>query len=92
MIKFKEGDYVTCTINGTYIRNARIHFRSKGRVLAICQNLVKGSRTNNPYGYIYTWSNSYHEGLIQKHQIEFLRRADGNKLTKAIDSAVRDLS
>ena len=53
-MNFKNGDRVTCTINGTEITDARISIDKDGTPF-ICQNVVAGSPAKDKLGYKYSW-------------------------------------
>ena len=53
-MKFKHGEYVKCTINGTDIDDARISIDKDGRPF-ICQNKRDGRDAADKLGYKYSW-------------------------------------
>lgn len=57
MVEYKNGDYVTCTINGKKITDARIRYVKSSKNYYICQNEFDGEWTTGLYkfGYKYAW-------------------------------------
>ena len=56
-MKFKEGDLISCTIDGTFVKEAKIHreYCGYGYHWFICQNLKKGVGCKNRLGYKFSW-------------------------------------
>jgi hypothetical protein len=59
-MKFKHGDYITCTINGKLIKDARISIcksAENNRIKPyICQNSCAGDEASNKLCYVYSWA------------------------------------
>lgn len=53
-MKFKHGDRVTCTIDGTKITDAKISI-DKNETPYICQNFKDGTNADDKLGYKYSW-------------------------------------
>lgn len=54
MTTFKHGDYVTCTIDGINITDARISIDNAGNPF-ICQDIKDGYDADDKLGYKYSW-------------------------------------
>jgi hypothetical protein len=52
--KFKDGDRVTCCINGMFIEDGVISIEKDGRPF-ICQNYQNGNNATDKKGYKYSW-------------------------------------
>lgn len=50
---FKEGDSVSCIIDGTLVEDGKIHFEDG--YIYICQDVMDGDCCKNKLGYLYSW-------------------------------------
>lgn len=80
---FKEGDSVSCIIDGTLVENGKIHFE-RGNIY-ICQDVMEGDCCKNKLGYLYSWmiySSEYDKNFIDGLQFNYIENL---KLKEALN-------
>jgi len=83
-IIYKSGDQITCILNGNSIDDARIYFSRRSKdynQFWICHNCSSavGDISVEMFGYKYSWSVLYSQGVIQDEGgVKLLSRLDFN--------------
>ena len=85
-MKFKHGDRVKCTINGTDIDEARISIDKDGTPF-ICQNETPGDSAEDMFEYKYSWKLDDNVTNIRHEKKSFDYPEIGDKYTSGLGNS-----